>query len=59
MLQGRASDAQRDVVALNAALVLWASGVADTVAAAVPLALEAMASGTAWQRFERLRTALA
>lgn len=59
VLQGRASDAQRDVVALNAALVLWASGVADTVAAAVPLALEAMASGTAWQRFERLRTALA
>ena len=59
VLQGRASDAQRDVVALNAALVLWASGVADTVAAAVPMALEAMASGAAWQRFERLRTALA
>jgi anthranilate phosphoribosyltransferase len=59
VLQGRASDAQRDVVALNAALVLWASGLADTVAAAVPMALEAMASGAAWQRFERLRTALA
>ncbi len=59
VLQGRASDAQRDVVALNAALVLWASGVATTVAAAVPMALEAMASGAAWQRFERLRSALA
>ena len=59
VLQGRASDAQRDVVALNAALVLWASGLADTVAAAVPMALEAMASGAAWQRFERLRSALA
>jgi anthranilate phosphoribosyltransferase len=59
VLQGRASDAQRDVVALNAALVLWASGLADTVAAAVPMALEAMASGAAWQRFQRLRSALA
>ena len=59
VLQGRASEAQRDVVALNAALVLWASGLADSVAAAVPMALEAMASGAAWQRLERLRTALA
>jgi anthranilate phosphoribosyltransferase len=59
VLQGRASHAQRDVVALNAALVLWAAGVADSVAAAVPMALEAMASGAAWQRLDRLRTALA
>jgi anthranilate phosphoribosyltransferase len=46
------------VVALNAALVLWAAGRADSVAAAVPLALESMASGQAWQRFESLRSAL-
>jgi anthranilate phosphoribosyltransferase len=46
------------VVALNAALVLWASGCAESVAAAVPQALEAMASGTAWQRLEQLRSAL-
>jgi anthranilate phosphoribosyltransferase len=59
VLQGDGSAAQRDVVALNAALVLWAAGCADSVAAALPLALEAMASGAAWQRFERLRTALA
>lgn len=58
VLQGRATDPQRDVVALNAALVLWAAGRADSVAAAVPLALEAMASGQAWQRFESLRSAL-
>ena len=58
VLQGRATAPQRDVVALNAALVLWASGRADSVATAVPLALEAMASGQAWQRFESLRSAL-
>jgi len=46
-------------VALNSALVLWASGCAESVAAAVPVALAAMASGEAWQRFERLRAALA
>ena len=59
VLQGRGTAAQRDVVALNAALVLWSSGRAESVAAAVPLALEAMASGAAWQRLERLRSALA
>lgn len=59
VLQGRGTTAQRDVVALNAALVLWAAGCADSVAAAVPLALAAMANGEAWQRFERLRAALA
>ena len=58
VLQGRATAPQRDVVALNAALVLWAAGRADSVAAAVPLALESMASGQAWQRFESLRSAL-
>jgi len=59
VLQGRGSAPQRDVVALNAALVLWAAGRADSVAAAVPQAQEAMASGAAWQRLEALRTALA
>lgn len=59
VLQGRGTAAQRDVVALNAALVLWASGRAESVTAAVPLVLEAMASGAAWQRLERLRSALA
>ena len=59
VLQGKGSAAQRDVVALNTALVLWAAGCADSVAAAVPLALEAMASGAAWQRLEALRCSLA
>jgi anthranilate phosphoribosyltransferase len=59
VLQGRGSAPQRDVVALNAALTLWAAGQADSIGAAVPMALEAMASGAAWARFEALRTALA
>jgi len=59
VLQGAGSAAQRDVVALNAALVLWAAGRAASVAEAVPVALEAMASGAAWARLQALRTALA
>ena len=59
VLQGRGTDAQRDVVALNAALVLWAAGLAGSVAEAVPMAQQAMVSGAAWQRLEALRSALA
>ena len=59
VLLGRATAAQADVVALNAALVLWAAGRAASVAEAVPLARQAMASGAAWQRLEALRAALA
>lgn len=59
VLQGRGTVAQRDVVALNAALVLWAAGLAPSVAAAVPMALEAINTGAAWQRLVALRTALA
>lgn len=59
VLQGRGTAPQRDVVALNAALALWAAGRSDTIAAAVPLALQAMATGAAWERFEALRIALA
>jgi anthranilate phosphoribosyltransferase len=58
VLQGGGSRAQREVVALNTALVLWASGLAPGVAEAVPTALEALASGAPWQRLERLRGAL-
>jgi anthranilate phosphoribosyltransferase len=59
VLQGRGSQPQRDVVALNTALVLWAAGGAESVAAGVAPALEALASGAAWQRLEALRAALA
>ena len=59
VLQGRGSEPQCHVVALNAALVLWACGRSASVAEAVPMALEAMASAAAWQRLELLRSALA
>lgn len=59
VLQGGGSRAQRDVVALNTALVLWAADCAPSPAAAVPLALEALSSGRPWQHLEMLRLALA
>ena len=58
VLQGRGSQPQRDVVALNAALVLWAAGRADSVAEGLDQARQALASGLAWTVLERLRVAL-
>ncbi|MFM8603927.1 MAG: anthranilate phosphoribosyltransferase [Cyanobium sp.] len=58
VLQGGGSRAQREVVALNTALVLWAAGRAASPAEALPQALEALAAGQPWQRLERLRAAL-
>jgi len=58
VLQGRASRAQADVVDLNAALVLWAAGLTDSVAAGLSLAQQAIANGAGWQALERLRAAL-
>ena len=59
VLQGRGTAAQRDVVALNTALVLWAAGHTDQVAEGLEPARRALASGSAWQRLEALRQALA
>ena len=58
VLQGRGSQPQADVVALNAALVLWAAGRATSVAEGLDQARQALASGQAWSALERLRTAL-
>lgn len=58
VLQGRGSQPQRDVVALNAALVLWAAGVVDSVAAGHRQAADALAEGAAWARLEALRASL-
>jgi anthranilate phosphoribosyltransferase len=58
VLQGRGTPAQRDVVALNTALVLWVDGRCHTFGEGVALALETLASGGAWQRLEALRSAL-
>ncbi|MCP9849474.1 anthranilate phosphoribosyltransferase [Cyanobium sp. Morenito 9A2] len=58
VLKGGGSQAQREVVALNTALVLWAAGQFDSVAESLPVAREALASGAAWGRLVKLRTAL-
>ena len=58
VLQGQGTTAQRDVVALNAALVLWAAGRATTVAEGAGQALEVLATGEPWRRLVALRQAL-
>ena len=58
VLQGRGRRAQADVVALNAALVLWAAGVVDDIDTGLARAAAALADGTAWGRLEALRLAL-
>jgi anthranilate phosphoribosyltransferase len=58
VLQGRGSEAQNDVVALNAALVLWAAGLVDSIAAGHQRAVAALGEGAGWQRLEALRSCL-
>ena len=58
VLRGRGSAAQRDVVALNTALVIWAAGLSDSVESGLPMALQALETGAAWERLESLRAAL-
>jgi anthranilate phosphoribosyltransferase len=58
VLQGRGTQPQRDVVALNAGLVLWASGQAASVAEGLQQAQRALDSGAGWLALEGLRTAL-
>lgn len=54
VLQGGGTTPQRDVVALNAALVLWVADRADSVAEGVTQAREALAQGLPWQRLNGL-----
>ena len=58
VLAGVGTDAQRDVVALNTALVLWSAGVEDDLSKGVRLALDALAAGEPLQRLETLKTSL-
>jgi anthranilate phosphoribosyltransferase len=59
VLQGQADQAHSDVVALNTALVLWAAGRSDTIAAGLERARSSLACGDPWQRLLALREALA
>ena len=58
VLQGRGRKPQSDVVALNAALALWAAGLQSDLRTAASQACESLASGLAWQSLERLSQAL-
>ncbi len=55
VLQGEGTPAQRDVVRLNTALVLWVAGLASTPGAGLDAAGEALATGAAWRKVEELR----
>ena len=59
VLQGGGTGAQRDVVILNTALVLWAAGLTDRLADGVAQARSTLAAGQPWQRLVALRQALA
>jgi anthranilate phosphoribosyltransferase len=58
VLQGKGTDAQRDVVALNTALALSVAGKFDDLSQGVALAQEVLASGAAWEKLEALVTFL-
>jgi anthranilate phosphoribosyltransferase len=58
VLRGQGDPAQRDVVSLNTALVLWVAGLVPTPAAGLDQAREALASGAAWGKVEELRRVL-
>lgn len=58
VLQGRGTAAQRDVVALNTALVLWAAGRTGSISEGLDAARDALAQGLGWQKLEQLRQAL-
>ncbi|NQV11167.1 MAG: anthranilate phosphoribosyltransferase [Cyanobacteria bacterium] len=58
VLQGGGSLAQRQVVALNAALVLWAAAEAASIEEGLEQATAVLATGQSWQRLLALRNAL-
>ena len=58
VLQGGGTAAHRDVVALNAALVLWVANRADSVAEGLEQARQALGEGLPWQRLNGLATFL-
>ena len=58
VLQGAGSQAQREVVALNSALVLWCSGSVPHWRDGLELALSSLSKGAPWQCLIALRNAL-
>lgn len=58
VLQGQGTPAQRDAVAVNAALALVVGERAETPAEGLAIAREVLASGAAWNKLEQLATFL-
>ena len=58
VLRGQGLAAQRDVVALNTAMVLWVAGVEQDFSVAAAMARHSLEQGHPWQRLEALRLAL-
>ena len=59
VLAGGGSEPQRQVVALNSALVLWSAGKVSDWAEGLEASLAALASGEPWRRLQALSRALA
>ncbi len=55
VLQGRGTHSQRDVVALNTSLVLWAAGLEDNLKTGVSVALDSLQKGRPWDYFVKLK----
>jgi len=58
VLKGKATRAQKEVVALNTALVLWASGKELDLRKGVKISLEALEGDKPWEKFNELKTFL-
>ena len=58
LLKGQGSKPQREVVALNTALVLWVSNTESDLAKGVEMALRKLESGSSWRKLEELKNFL-
>ena len=58
VLKGKAKESQINVVALNTALVLWASGIEENIEHGLKKALEKINVGLPWEKFQDLKNYL-
>ncbi|WP_320676596.1 anthranilate phosphoribosyltransferase [Prochlorococcus sp. MIT 1300] len=57
-LKGGGTRAQKDVIALNTSLVLWAAGLHNDVKSGLDVANQSLAEGRPWEKLQQLRLAL-
>ena len=58
LLKGNGTKAQKDVVALNSSLVLWACGLQDDLGKGVSMSLTCLEEGKPWQKLLELKESL-